>query len=542
MKQMMRCLVMVMVVLAVAGTAWSWDFADHVKMAPNGKGDVLIYPFYAALSGGWETKISVVNTATNRSVIARIGIYSARSSVEVLDFFLFLTPTDVWTGVIRVGDNNAVEIYSTDDSAMTATGVFASPTNPLKVPLGNPLAASCLASAEPYGNAIGYVTIVEAASTDNTVLSTAYIYPRGGVAQVNLNSPPVNKLALYEAYNDFLGIAPGVPANNPLIFSGLNVLSGYLEFRNSLTGQAASLQATTLRDFDNRLAMQYGNLFNLGGNAGAQQNTVGEIEAALSRDLLVMPYESKTATIHLLTFPTKQTIRNNVDCYYVASTSPFFNNAARVTQPAAPRPSVYSSVWETWGCFPYQSANYDLTEKSSVATSIFSPGPGAGRLCGEVNFLTGFAFDEGWALYNFTNGATLTSYNTLFDTQANINVGTSDDGNYTGAPVIGTVLHLGTEGITFLPASYTDGRVTYLGADATFASADDVQYYYYQYSDSANFGSGPVIAPFTGYDADDTGFFTGNRPGWNQRAINPLDAIAPIPDTPDGNRPAQVWP
>ncbi len=43
MKKMMRCLVAsAILVLTIAGTALGWDFADHVKMAPNGQGDYLI--------------------------------------------------------------------------------------------------------------------------------------------------------------------------------------------------------------------------------------------------------------------------------------------------------------------------------------------------------------------------------------------------------------------------------------------------------------------------------------------------------------------
>jgi len=62
MKKMMKCLALAMVVLAVAGTAWSWDFNDHVKLAPNGQGDLLIYPFLAAMNGTYETQVSVIYT------------------------------------------------------------------------------------------------------------------------------------------------------------------------------------------------------------------------------------------------------------------------------------------------------------------------------------------------------------------------------------------------------------------------------------------------------------------------------------------------
>lgn len=644
MKKMMKCLVLAIMVLTVAGTAWSWDFADHVKVAPGGQGDMLIYPAYVAMSGGWETKVWVVNTSPNRSVVAHIAFYSARASWEMLDFFLFLTPTDVWSGIVRVNPtNNAVELYSDDDSVMIDAGLFASKTNPLIKAFIPPTTSACQPNAEPLGANLGYIKVLEQAHTD-AVASTVYPYPRNGISVVNLNAPPVNKLALYEAFNDFLAAArlnppAGAAANagtNPLVQDGINVLTGYVEFRNTVTGQDATVNATVLRDYDNQTPVNYGQSFGfttncvgiqgttfaaspfaelasvgcqvgggpvVGGTTacpiatvgvpqacgctatglGCQSNSIGEVEAALAKDWVSMPYNSKTATLHFLTFPTKQTTRNGTDCYYASSPSPFFNallpnGNARVTQPppAATRPVTYSSVWDSWGCFLYQPLNYDTTERSSAVTSIFSPSGTRNFLCGEVNYATGFGFDEGWALYNFSNNAlnTMGSYFTPFDMQANILVG-SYDAWYTGAPVIGTVLYFGSNGLTTLPASYADGRVVYTGANGTTNDADDLAYYYYQYQDQANRGSWnpwPAVA----YDVDETGCldatpvanggpfaaacgtfnaavvgpmgtntiysnkFSGNRLGWNQRGVFPPAPIGT--GLPDGRHPAQIWP
>jgi len=584
MKKMMKCLVLAIMVLTVAGTAWSWDFADHVKVAPGGQGDFLFYPYYLALPGGWETKIWVVNTSPNRSVIAHIGFYSARTSREMLDFFIFLTPTDVWSGIIRYNSTtNSVELYSEDDSAMTGAGVFASATNPIVRAFVNPVGSTCTqGNPEPLGDKLGYVKIVEQAHTD-AAASTVYPYPRnaGAGVTVNLNSPPVNKLALYEAFNDFLTAAgisapTGNPRINPLVMDGLNVLTGYLEFRNTTTGQDATVNATVLRDYDNQTPTGYGDSFGfylncagfqgntppaypgfpgisvgcqggggpaLGGRVvcpptltagsacgctaaglGCQTNSLGEVEAALAKDWVSMPYNSKTSTLHFLTFPTKQTTRNGQDCYYAASPSPFFNEllpngAARVTQPpgsalvAGPRPTTYSSVWDAWGCFSYKGLNFNTSENSSSVTSIFSPSVTSYSLCGEVNYATGFAFDEGWAVYNFSPTAIATnnvgSYTTQFDFQANITVGGAD-AYYSGAPVIGTVLYFGSNGLTTLPASYADGHIWYAGANGTLEPGADTSYYYYQYWDAANMGSNGFAASALWYDADEIGCLAGN--------------------------------
>jgi len=634
MKKMMKCLVLAIMVLTVAGTAWSWDFADHVKVAPGGQGDFLVYPYYLAVAGGWETKIWVVNTSLNRSVIAHVAFYSARTSREMLDFFIFLTPTDVWNGVIRFNSTtNSVELYSEDDSAMTSAGVFASKTNPITVSFVNPVSSVCTqGSPEPLGSMLGYVKVVEQAHTD-TIASAGYPYPRNGISVVNLNTPPVNKLALYEAFNDFLAAAgfatPSTanPATNPLVMDGMNVLTGYLEIRNTTTGQDATVNATVLRDYDNQTPVNYGESFGFytgcagfqgvvppaspfvaGGSVGCQvgggpllatlpnptgiapcpigaacgcsvnglgcqTNSIGEVEAALAKDWVSMPYNSRTATLHFLTFPTKQTIRNSADCYYSSSPSPFFNEligtSPRISQaPANPRPTTFSSIWDTWGCVAYKSLNFNTSENSSSVTSIFSPSGTNYTLCGEVNYAQGFAFDEGWAVYNFssTNISALASYSTRFDVQANIVPG-NYDAYYTGAPVIGTVLYFGNNGLTTLPASYADGSVIYAGTDLTTGTADDVAYNYYQYWDQANWGgwsyngdifgcltSGGVTAACGTFAATGgpgvmgsnniySNKFSSNRPGWNQRGVFPPAPIGQrVGNAPDGQHPAQIWP
>lgn len=647
---MMKCLVMAMAVLAFAGMAWCWDMADHVKAAPNGQGDMLIYPFYVASNGGWETEVWVTNTSPNRSVIAHIAFYSARTSVELLDFFLFLTPTDVWTGTIRY-NNGTVELYSTDDSAMTSSGVFASSTNPLTVTLQNPLAVggtACVASAEPWTNQIGYLKVLEAAHSANVTAATAFV---SGSTTYNLNRPPVAKAGLFAAFGAFLTQS----ASNPLIMDGINVLTGHLEFRNTITGQNATIPATALRDYDNQLPVGYGqsigfaagcgyaggagvtpaapNISALGfadldGNAittggcqvgggpasvtgntticnpagvdaattagcgcsaagffGCQTNSVGEVEAALAKDWLAMPVATKAATVHILTFPTKQTSTGvagtATDCYFVSTPSPFFNEVSgivgqpfRVIQPPAIRPTTYSASWETWGCFSYASTDYDMSETSSTVSSIFSPGAKPQTLCGEVNLRYGdFAFEDGWVVYNFSNvpaanGIGTAVYTTRFDTQANIIPGTYD-AQYTGAPVIGTTLHMGADGLTLLPASYADGNVIVdASANGVFNDAADLVYYYYPYWDQANVndvGGGMAVAGNNFVGRDEVGCvggtlpcgitaaapylggggniyqnkFSGNRPGLTvPTALGPLPAVGAT----DGERPVSANP
>ena len=81
--------------LGAAGTA------EAVNINPDGLGQALIFPYYTARAGHF-TAISVINTQNNTKLV-KVRFLEGRNSREVLDFNLFLSPADIWTGVILTG-------------------------------------------------------------------------------------------------------------------------------------------------------------------------------------------------------------------------------------------------------------------------------------------------------------------------------------------------------------------------------------------------------------------------------------------------------
>lgn len=113
--------------LGVAGTA------EAVYHDVNGVGQVLVYPYYTvntALGGQYNFYMSVVNTTTKAKVV-KVRFREGKTSVEVLDFNLYLSPNDVWTGAVVPADaasaTSAGRLVSADASctnpAIPATGV-----------------------------------------------------------------------------------------------------------------------------------------------------------------------------------------------------------------------------------------------------------------------------------------------------------------------------------------------------------------------------------------------------------------------------------
>jgi hypothetical protein len=99
----------------VAGVslAATMAMADNVTLSKDGLGDFLIAPVYLA-KGDVCTRVNVFNTNTTHSILAKVAFREQLSSNEV-DFPIFLSPGDVWSGTV-CQENGDVVLTSTDDS------------------------------------------------------------------------------------------------------------------------------------------------------------------------------------------------------------------------------------------------------------------------------------------------------------------------------------------------------------------------------------------------------------------------------------------
>ena len=80
--------------------------AQAVYQDPNGLGQGLIFPYYTVQSvdgTAFNTYVSVVNTTATGKVV-KVRFREGKNSREVLDFNLYLSPNDVWTGAIIPAD------------------------------------------------------------------------------------------------------------------------------------------------------------------------------------------------------------------------------------------------------------------------------------------------------------------------------------------------------------------------------------------------------------------------------------------------------
>ncbi|MEO7254027.1 MAG: hypothetical protein ABIZ64_07280 [Casimicrobium sp.] len=87
--------------------------ANAVYVNQDGLGQALIYPYYTVRAGN-VTLLSVVNTTAQAKAV-KVRFLEGKNSQEVLDFNLFLSAKDVWTGLVNATAGGAA-IYTADKS------------------------------------------------------------------------------------------------------------------------------------------------------------------------------------------------------------------------------------------------------------------------------------------------------------------------------------------------------------------------------------------------------------------------------------------
>src|SRR6187401_2104522 len=108
----------------LAGLGGIATTAEAVYRNPDGTGMVLIYPYYtvnSANGNSYNTYISVTNT-TSQAKVTKVRFREGRTSAEVLDFNLYLSPNDVWVGALgpdTSAADSAARLYGNFETSCT---------------------------------------------------------------------------------------------------------------------------------------------------------------------------------------------------------------------------------------------------------------------------------------------------------------------------------------------------------------------------------------------------------------------------------------
>jgi hypothetical protein len=431
--------------------------AQAVNLNPDGLGQVLIYPYYTvradASGNAFNSLISVVNT-TGKAKAVKVRFLEGMISQEVLDFNLYLSREDVWTGAVVPTAEGAKLI--TSDTSCTAPMIPAEGVEFRKWQYQGDLEDQTLDRTRE-----GYVEIIEMADIirDNPINATEKAVTHATVGGVWM---PFDC-----SYVQDDGTFPTWLSD---LEPGTGKLFGSMTLINPAAAQDVAFEATALDafNFDDVLWTPSGSIEpNLGAVEPKKSVVVdgkkvyittwpiGSGADAVSAVMMnqsvyneyVLHTETLSKTDWVITFPTKS-------FYYALDPTTGIREVQK----------LFQRDFKAGGaCDDLSIARFDREERRPTTSGDFSPRPpsGTNSLCWEANVVTfgagaasllnaknrvnlGVApYDAGWAKFTFNGGTTLTAHHQLLggstihhDLVAGTQT-TTTTATYIGLPMVG---------------------------------------------------------------------------------------------------------
>ena len=154
-----------------------------VYVNKDGTGQVLLFPYYNA-NEGYTTNVNIVNS-TDKTKAVRIRFREGRNSKDVMDFNLYMSPEDVWTGNVKLEDGK-VRIITEDRTCTYPPQMAPSCKSSGDCTSGEPQYFHGLTADVTADDTLeGYIEVIEMGVVDNPEIEAA-------VKHDNQNGAPSN--------------------------------------------------------------------------------------------------------------------------------------------------------------------------------------------------------------------------------------------------------------------------------------------------------------------------------------------------------------
>ena len=218
-------------VLAGLGAVGIAGTAQAVHVNPEHLGSALIYPYYTVRGDGggtsvayYDNLISIVNTTASTKAV-KVRFLEGKRSQEVLDFNLFLSPFDVWTGAVTRtsaatdGDDGA-RLVSGDKSCVVPNALFSTASTNTANHFKN---FAYAASNDGGGTTLdrtreGYLEVLEMGDITNLTAIAAATHVQGA------SNPPIPGNCAYFEANDATLATQMTPPSGGL-YGGLSLIN-----------------------------------------------------------------------------------------------------------------------------------------------------------------------------------------------------------------------------------------------------------------------------------------------------------------------------
>lgn len=361
--------------LLIAGFATD---AEAVQLSSTGTGQVLLFPYYTVRSG-FSTLLTVVNTQSNAKIV-KVRFREALNARPVLDFNLFLTANDTWTGAV-VATARGARLITNDNSCVTPAELFTEnradgfglPLNEFKNYLYTGTYADTAQFASLDRTREGYVEVMEMGVLDQS------LSPAAREAALSLGA---GLCADLDGFDPLFGKPIHFPDSGArLLTAPSSGLSGRASLINAATGANFSFVPTALEGFTSQVT--YGGAgadgkpsladafpavstvaSSLGSVTASWSNGRDAVSAVLMRETVINEFviDEGTAsqTDWLVTFPTKYLYTDRRYAVSGGSFSPF---------------STDSSTAPDVACERYGFSAYNREGASLIPTDVICPLP-----------------------------------------------------------------------------------------------------------------------------------------------------------------------
>ncbi len=476
----------------VLGALSAAGAAHAVYQDPNGLGQALIYPYYSvqtANGSAFNTYISIVNS-TSQGKVLKVRAREGKTSAEVLDFNLYLSPNDVWTAAIIPTDTSATA------GGRLITGDV-SCTNPA-IPAAGVDFRNYQYVGDGLGNGLdrtreGYMEIIEMATITGSALAAATHNSAGTPTCAGLTGPAVGAVG-----------AQVSPLNRSVPTGGLSGTGTLINVNNGVDMgyNATALSNVSAGDIYAEIGTEQGNFIDADPIAVVVANNrvyrsnfatssgvaggVRAVSATLDHSAVINEYVLDTAT------------RSNTDWVMTFPTKWYFYVGAAGT-PEAPFTGILGA---NGACEPVAVTFFNREEAGALAAGVdFSPlppGTPGSSLCWESTVMsirngaahtpTGTTsgvlgsvntvpltvrstFQNGWMNVAFTGARSVTPGITSLATSVTTNI-------LSGAAVTAAQTFQGLPVVGFMVRTFNNGTISVGGTSvlSNYGSAFDHKY------------------------------------------------------------------
>jgi hypothetical protein len=145
--------------------------ATSLVLSAGGVGTALITPYFTA-QGGNATVISLVNVDPTNGKAVKVRFRGGSNSDDILDFQVYMSPNDVWNGMVSKNASTGVAEFTTTDKSCTLPALTSGVAQPFVTAR---LPSYSTATELANGTSEGYVEIFNMADIPvNTNTNSIY--------------------------------------------------------------------------------------------------------------------------------------------------------------------------------------------------------------------------------------------------------------------------------------------------------------------------------------------------------------------------------